>query len=297
MSTVFLFAFREYVQLVQTNGNPSYINWPMITYDTKVYKGVTNTIDFVVRNNERRPINLNGLELQATIQNQANGEILLTKTVNTLVALQGKAQLILDPGDIEDWPANYYDYVIQATDVNGIQTLMYTDLNKDTTGTFQLFDGVLRTQLPATEILQPQFTQTPLGNNDDIMYLTGAYPGDAQSQRANGMHTVAVYQTKWYGKFFIQASLTVDSPLPNEWFYVPLAVGQDPMYTFDSSNNQGPGPTLFNFSGNYYWVRFGYIPIWSPLVGNAGELYPNPLPAIATTVVNDGIFDKVLYKS
>lgn len=297
MSTVFLFAFREYVQLVTTDGDPSYINWPMITYDTKVYKGVTNTIDFVVRNNERRPVNLTGLILSCTIQDQATGEILLTKPVNSLVALQGKATLVLDPGDIEDWNANYYDYVVQATDVNNIQTLFFTDLNKDTTGTFQLFDGVLRTQLPATEILQPQFTQTPLGFNDDIMYLTGAYPGDAQSQRANGMHTAAVYQQKWNGKFFIQASLTVETPLPNEWFYVPLTNGPDPMYTFDSSNNGGPGPTLFNFSGNYYWVRFGYIPIWSPLVGNAGELNPAPPEAYYTAVVNDGILEKVLYKS
>ena len=297
MSTVFLFAFREYVQLVQTNGNPNYINWPMITYDTKVYKGVTNTIDFVVRNNERRPVNLTGLDLSCTIQNQATGEILLTKQVNTLVALQGKAQLVLDPGDIEEWPANYYDYVVETTNDNGIQGLLYTDINKDVTGTFQLFDGVLRTQVPATEVLQEQFTQTPLGNNNDLMYLTGAFPGDAQSQKSNGMHTVAVYQSKWNGKFFIQASLSNQAPLPTEWFYIPLTTGPDPMYTFDNSNNAGPGPTLFNFSGNYYWVRFGYIPIWSPLVGSAGELNPAPPQAYYTAVVNDGLFHKVLYKN
>lgn len=269
----------------------------MITYDTKVYKAVTNTIDFVVRNNERRPINLTGLSLSCIIQNQATGEILLTKPVNTLVALQGKAQLVLDPGDIEDWPANYYDYVVRTTNDNGIETLLYTDINKDTTGTFQLFDGVLRSEVPATEILQFQFTQTPLGNNNDLMYLTGAFAGDAQSQKSNGMHTVAVYQTKWYGKFFIQASLSVDSPLPTEWFYIPLTTGPDPMYTFDASNNTDLGPTLFNFSGNYYWVRFGYIPIWSPLVGAAGELNPAPLAAIADTIVQDGLFHKVLYKN
>jgi hypothetical protein len=290
MPTVFLFSFKEYIQLVSWDANPAYVNWPMIQYDIKCYKGVTNTLDFVIRNNERRPVNLVGLEMECVIQNQNNGQIMLTKPVEVTVPLQGKARLTLDPGDIEDWTANYYDYTVRVTNVNGVQQLFYTDINKTATGNFQLFDGVLRAEVPSTEILAAQFTQTPLGLADDIMFLSGAYPGDAQVQKAGGLHTVAVYQTKWIGSFFIQASLQNDSPLPQEWFYIPL--GQNsPFYIFDHTNNGDDGPTLFNFSCNAYWVRFGFIPVW------AGDQNPITVRDIATLVVNDGVFHKVLYKN
>jgi hypothetical protein len=291
MPTVFLYKFKEYVQLLQFDANPQLVNWPMTIYDTKLYKGVTNTIDFVIRNNERRPINLVGLTMQATIQDQLTGEVVLTKTVDVTVAIQGKARLTLDPGEVEDLNSGYYNYSIQNTDVNGISQLFYTDINQNGIGSFELFDGVLRTMLPATEILAAQFTQTPIGNNDDVMFVTGSYPGDAQTQRANGMHTVAVYQTRFLGKFFIQASLSNNNPMPSEWFFIPLQPGPDPMYTFDYNNNQGPGPTLFNFDLNAYWVRFGYIPVWS------GVDSPLSVDAFAQLIVNDGVFNKILYKS
>jgi hypothetical protein len=297
MPTVFLYSFKEYVQLLQFQDNPQLVNWPMTIYDTKLYKGVTNNIDFVVRNNERRPINLVGITMTATIQNQLTGEVVLTKSVEITVAIQGKARLTLDPGETQDLDAGYYNYTIQNTDINGISQVFYTDVNQSGIGSFELIDGVLSTMIPATEITAAQFTQTPIGNNNDIMFVTGSFPGDAQTQRANGMHTVAVYQSRFLGKFWIQASLTNSNPMPSEWFFVPLQPGPDPMYTFDSSNNQGPGPTLFNFNLNAYWVRFGYIPIWSGLVGSSGEYYPITLDEVAQLVVNDGQFISVLYKN
>ena len=291
MPTVFLYSFKEYVELLQFDRSPQLVNWPMTIYDTKLYKGVTNTIDFVVRNNERRPINLVGVELEAVISTRATNEIVLKKRVEVTVAIQGKARLILDPGEVEDLDAGYYNYSIVNTNVNGVNRLYYTDINQSSVGHFELFDGVLRSMVPATEILAAQFTKTPIGNNDDVMFVTGALPGDAQSQRANGMHTVAVYQTKFLGKFFIQASLSNNDPMPSEWFFIPLQPGQDPMYTFDYLNNGGPGPTLFNFDLNAYWVRFGYIPIWS------GIDSPINVDQVAQLVVNDGVFHKILYKS
>jgi hypothetical protein len=297
MPTVFLYSFKEYVQLLQFQDNPQLVNWPMTIYDTKLYKGVTNNIDFVVRNNERRPINLVGVTMEATIQNQLTGEVVLTKSVEITVALQGKARLVLDPGETQDLDAGYYNYTIQNTDINGINQVFYTDVNQSGVGSFELIDGVLSTMIPATEILAAQFTQTPIGNNQDIMFVTGSFPGDAQTQRANGMHTVSVYQSRFLGKFWIQASLTNNNPMPSEWFFVPLQPGPDPMYTFDITNNQGPGPTLFNFNLNAYWVRFGYIPIWSGLVGSSGEYYPITVDEVAQLVVNDGQFISVLYKN
>ena len=270
--------------------NSLQVNWPMVQYDIKIYKGVTNSIDFVVRNNERRPVNLVAMDIDCVIANQATGEMVLTKPIVSTVPTDGKAQLILDPYDIEDLNAGYYNYIIRSIDVNGIETLLYTDINKSSTGNFQLFDGVLRNEVPAIEIDAAQFTRTPNGLYDGVTYLTGAFAGDAQAQKTNGTHTVAVYQTGWYGQFFIQASLSNDTPLDSEWFHVPFDDGND-IYTFDAKNNKGDTPTLFNFNLNAYWVRFGYTPVWA-----TGQTYPTP-QEISSSIIKNGVFHKLLYKN
>jgi hypothetical protein len=290
MPTLDLFSFKEYVQLVQVDRNTQLVNWPMIQYDIKIYKGVTNTIDFVVRNNERRAVNLVGNSLECTVAFQDTGEIVLTKPAIAMTPTDGKAQLILDPDEIEDLPAGYYNYVVKTIDDNGIERLLFTDINKRVTGSFELFDGVLRSEVPAIEIDAKQFTMTPEGIYNGLSYVTGAFPGDAQTNKANGTHTVAVYQTKWLGKFFIQASLSPEPPMPSEWFDIRL----DPdtvWYEFNKHNNAGDTPTLFNFDLNAYWVRFGYVPIW------ANGINPVDARPLSTMIVNDGVFHKVLYKN
>lgn len=285
-----IYKFKEYVQLYMASPGSLRVNWPMVQYDLKVYKGVTNTIDFVVRNSERRPVNLVAMGLDCVIARQETGEIMLTKPIVPTMPTDGKAQLILESGDVDDFPEGYYNYVIRGMDTSGTETLLYTDINKTTTGTFQVFDGILRSELPAIEIDAKQFTQTPHGPYDGITYISGAFAGDAQSQKSNGTHTVAVYQSGWYGSFFVQASLSPDTPQDSEWFYVKLVDDED-FYIFDKDNNDTGMPTLFNFYLNAYWVRFGFTPLWAD-----GQTYPTP-QQLGTVIVNNGVFHKVIYKN
>jgi len=257
MAVVYLYKFIEYVQLVKADTNAPNINYPMIQYDIKVYKGVSNTIDFIVRDADRKFVKLIDYQLSAIIQtvdepNYAGPEILLTKPVQIVDELTGKARLILEPEDIETWNTGYYQYSIQVTDSQGCETYLFTDVNKSAIAQFQLLEGMARSLQPAIEIFADGFTPTPIGDYG-IIYTTGALAGDSQSQRANGTHTVAVYTENFTGKFWIQASLTNDAPLPDDWFDVTL---DNPnnfwSYTPDQKIKQ------FTFFGNYYWVRFQY---------------------------------------
>jgi len=104
------------------------------------------------------------------------------------------------------------------------------------------------------------------------VYISSGVAGDAQTGRANGTHTIVVYQTRFQGKFWIQGSLSNEPPLPAEWFDIKLGA-KTQYFEFTQSNN-AIGPTLFNFSMNLYWLRFVYQPITG----------------------NQGVFLKVLYK-
>lgn len=281
-----LFKFKEYVQLWLTNGNVPNTNAPMIQYDTKVYKGATNTIDFVVRNNDRKPVNLVGYQIEALIERVENPELLLQKPVQATDDVNGKAQLILYPGEIETWYAGYYRYSIRLTDITGKQSYLYTDVNRSTYNTFELLEGVQQALVPATQILGSQFTpfstqyynagapNAPVqldGYNN--IYTTGALKGDAQRMQSNGMHTIVAYTSgNFIGRFWIQGSLSTNAPQEIDWFDIKISPGNN---YFSYTPTISPPIRAFNFTGNYYWVRMFY--------------QANP--------ENKGFFDKILYKS
>lgn len=281
-----LFKFKEYIQLWLTNGNIPNTNPPMIQYNTKIYKGATNTIDFVVRNNDRKPVNLVGYQIEALIERVENPELLLEKPVQAIDDVQGKAQLILYPGEIESWYGGFYRYSIRLTDITGKQSYLYTDVNRSTYTTFELLEGLQQALAPATEIEASQFTPYALGyynvsapnapspsDNYVNIWTTGALEGDAQKLQSNGMHTVVVYTSgNFLGRFWIQGSLSTDAPQETDWFDIALT---SETFFFPYTPVDSPRIRVFNFTGNYYWIRMFY---------QADQM-------------NTGFFDKVLYKT
>ena len=272
MADQVLFQFKEYVQLWQTDRNVPNINGPMIQYNTKIYKGATNTIDFVVRNNDRKPVNLVGYQINALIQRVEQPELLLDKPVQATDDRSGKARLTLLDSDISDWSEGFYRYTIRLTDVTGKQEFLYTDVNRSTFGTFELIEGISVALAPAQDLPANKFTPYPYGQYDNT-WSTGALPGDAQDNRANGMHTVVVYTSNtWTGDFWIQGSLINQAPNHEDWFNILLA-GADGRFTY--TKEISPPIKVFNFTGNYYWVRMFY----------------------RNDPRNVGTFDRILYKS
>ena len=68
MSINFLYKFPEYISLVRYDPNIDRINMQSVQYNTKVFKGVSNNIDFVIQNNDRKPIKLFNNKLMVQIQ-------------------------------------------------------------------------------------------------------------------------------------------------------------------------------------------------------------------------------------
>lgn len=272
MADQILFRFKEYVQLWQTDRNIPNINGPMIQYNTKIYKGATNTIDFVIRNNDRKPVKLVGYQIEALIQRTEQPEILLKKPITIIDELAGKCQLVLLPGDIESWLAGFYRYSIRLTDVTEKQEYLYTDVNRTTFGQFELIEGMEVSLAPAVELDASKFTPTPAGEYENT-WNTGALAGDAQDNKSNGMHTIVVYtENQFLGEFWVQGSLTVQAPQDTDWFDIQMSPNSA---HFNYTASESPRIKVFNFVGNYYWIRMFY------------KIDP----------LNSGKFVKVLYKS
>jgi hypothetical protein len=279
MAKVYLYKYKEYVQLTQADKNVPNINLPMITYNTKVYKGATNTIDFIIRNNDRKAVRIIGLTLIAQIRpvNQVTNaknppDIILEKELVIVDETKGKAKLVLAPNEIEDWQTGSYRYTVKTINQDNETELLFTDINKETWNSFELVEGIASSLTPPVEVMGNKFTETPVGWDWDTKMVTGAIPGDAQEERASGTHTVTVYTNKWLGKFWIEGCLANEPPAANEWFRIPIGEGVD---YYEFKDDKKVGTTLFNFTMNLYWIRFVYQP----------------------TLQNKGKFTKILYKN
>ena len=275
MPTVNLYRYKSYIQLLRTNHGVGNTNYPMIQYDIKLYKGVTSTLDFVIRNNDRKPIKLVDYQIMVDIQNTnlplgSQPSIILTKQATITDETSGKAQLLLLPSDVGDWTTGYYMYAVRIIDGQGRQEFLYTDINKNAQGQFELLEVISVSAIPAMSILGSEFTPTPLAEYHTI-YVTGSIQGDAQTLQANGTHTIAIYLTEFTGRFFVEGSLNIEPPSQNQWFPIVLDSTQGSNIKFTNQS----GVKQFTVIGNYYWLRFKYT----------------------KDSVNTGTFDKLLYKN
>ena len=282
MSTIFLYKFAQYTTLIKWDQTIDRINMPGIQYDIKLYKDVPNHIDFIVKNNENKPLKLLNVRIEVQIQyadTPSNSswylpEILIKKECKIIDELLGKVRLTLMPNEIEIWKAGYYRYVIQMYDDDNLPEYLYTDINKSVFGKFELIEGVTASISPPIEFFEYQFTPTPVNWWQDTMWVSGAIPGDAQFSRISNLHNVAVYQDNFIGKFWIQGSLAINPPQESEWFNIRLTNTAD-YFEFTTYQHYFNGPIPFSFNISLYWIRFLYQP----------------------DAINIGRINKVLYKN
>jgi hypothetical protein len=262
MPTVYLFKFPEYIPLVRWDDRAPNINWPMIQYDTKIFKGVPNNIEFAIKNNDRKTVKLVDYQLEAQIQavnspSDSKGffpELILTKQCIIIDELFGKARLQLLPEEIDTWSPGYYRYVIRLTDGANNSEYLYTDVNKSAFGIFELKEGVVSSLAPAITIDSTHFTATPISSFNETCFVSSGIQGDSQTGRTNGTHTIAVYHNNFQGKFWVQGSLNNEPPLESEWFDIKLSADNDYLTILKDTTS----PTLISFTMNLYWLRFIY---------------------------------------
>lgn len=245
---------------------------PSVNYNIKVYKNNYNAIDFVVRNNDRKPVQLINSQLSVVIRNASTRTVVMEKAVVVTDEIKGRAQLVLAPDDTRNWPVGGYEYNIQVVHPNSpAPEFLYLDIANNATGTFQVLESVGGNLIPAQTFLASQFT--PVTNDWDAMILTlisGAIPANNQVGNNAGLFSVVVYQQHWKGKFKVQGSLENLAPNEASWFDIPISFDGEVFYF----NGSISSPTCFNFAMNLRWIRFVAIP----------------------DSVNLGTLDKIIYK-
>ena len=75
------------------------------------------------------------------------------------------------------------------------------------------------------------------------------FAGDGFYGRSDGFHTVQYNLTRFIGNVVIQATLSTQ-PEEKDWFTLP-----ETRYVLSSEDKNANGSFVYNFTGNYVWVR------------------------------------------
>ena len=258
MSLIYLYSYKLPVQMVLFDPKVRNNNMPSVNYAVKVYKNNFNTVEFVVRTNDRKPVKLIDCQLMVTIKNVNSDTVVLEKAVKVTDELNGRAQLALTPDNTRNWPVGGYSYNISIKRPNHPGSeFLYVDIDNNATGSFDLYDSVSGTLIPATTLMAHELT--PITTDWDEMSLnliSGAIAAHNQVGNDSGLFSIAVYQNQWSGTFGVQGSLSNLAPTDRSWFDITFADGTT-SFLFDGTI---VSPTPFNFAINTRWIRFVFVP-------------------------------------
>ena len=103
-------------------------------------------------------------------------------------------------------------------------------------------------------------TQNTHTGDSGILSVTGDnFKGDGYYGRSDGFHTVQYDLDNFLGTVAIQGTLAIE-PTSDDWFNITDT--QHISTTNDSSSSTSDGGFIYNFTGNYVWVR-AHVDNWT----------------------------------
>jgi hypothetical protein len=214
----------------------------------KIFRGISNQIDFQVRDLDRKPYALMNRRLYVVIKDQITQQVMIGKHAHVDDDRHGRYSLRLEPGEIDTWPVGKYTFSVIMTDCEDRDQLLYTDMDQRTVGEIDLSEQPLAVLRPSIQILPKDFytvLQGSIQRKD-----TGKFPASNTVSSASGLHTIGIWSNNWSGTVKIQGSLEDNPRNDLDWFDVETIVN-DPLdeliYT--------------NVFGRYQWLRFVQLPL------------------------------------
>ncbi len=221
------------------------VNSPLNYRKLEAFKGLDNEFWFYVKNQDRKPIMLNNLTINASLIFRENKNTIVAKECTITDYDLGTCKLVLKSSDIADANSGLYDLVLTYKNAEGLVLPLFADTNMRPTLTVEISEDAF--SVPLTT----QTTTTWLydGSTNNIGEKLN---GPKHYQKVQGLITFAVYTTGYTGKFFLQGAT---SPFPDDsdWFNLELGAATD-YHQFNAFTGIEP----FTITSNLYYVRFNH---------------------------------------
>jgi hypothetical protein len=220
-----------------------------------IYKGVKNTIQFELRNDDQKKqwINAKTFVFEMT---QTDGTRLLRKDVTILddgssTATKGKCKVEITDSNTLGLYDGFYHYTIKEVQSDGSETPIFVDVSYGARGQVEV-TGKAFPQLIDSTAITSFFSSLDSGST--TYYTTSAQDAGLSKNKNSALHTIAVYPDSFTGTLKIQGTLLTDpsaSTEINNTDYIDIS-----STAFSSATTV----SYINFTGNYNKVRFSYTP-------------------------------------
>ncbi len=247
---------NQTVDLVLSSDGINVDNRPMNQTKLVVHKGLTNQLNFYVRNRDRVLQNISTKTLYASIINPNTSRRVVFKPLSLVNSgTNGEARLDLTVGDLTDLNPGFYHISITESPDSGVsQNPLYANQNDRI-----ITDLEVRSSLeyePIASQSATTFTQTgntELGDPANTFVSSSMY-GNQDKNFRHSRHTVAFYMTDFVGNITVQGSALESAPTQEtDWYDINVQgdVG-DPAVPYGTAYN---GIDPFNFIINTNWLR------------------------------------------
>lgn len=220
------------------------VNSP-VNYDKKkLFLGFDNKYLFFIKTQDRKPLPLNGITVNASLIYRENGSTIISRKCQIVDYDNSQIEFFVKSTEIANLPEGLCDIVLSYTDNYGNTYPLYSDLNMRPAHTLECTNEA--GFIPKTSQIITNFNYI-----DGYGYST-VILGPAYFYKPNGYITVGVYCTDYTGDFYLQGA-TSAHPHEDDWFNLELGTQY---YYHNFTNFTGIEP--FSFQSNLQYIRAKY---------------------------------------
>ena len=272
MSSITLYSYRiNEIDLVKKQENLFLDNKTMNKKEFVAHKGMDNKFFISLRDQDRKLQNIYNTEIKADIIKYATNERVLTKYAKPMLE-KGQAELLLAEADLNNLSPGQYKISFKFLEEDGTSAPVFSDYNGGVICTLIVKEDANPTPV-ATQVANV-WNQTKNINFGDAsnVFTSGSFVGNKTYNFNNANHTIGIYTTGFTGNVYVEGSLGLEAPSSDDSNWAPISI----INTLDRIPFANiSGPTYYNFTGNFNYLRFKYSP----------------------SAANSGSFDKILLRN
>jgi len=220
------------------------VNSPLNYRFLKLFRGFDSQFFFFVKNQDRKPIMLQGVTVNASFINRVDRSTVVSKKAIITDYDDGSIKVILTVGESALFSQGLYDLVFSYTNDVGLVLPLYCDTNMRPNFTVECSEE--GDALPLTTQINDTFTTQVI--NTVTYYYSSALKATGYFNKPNGLVTLAVYGTGYTGNFYVEGALS-ENPTEGDWFNITLGSYTDPFYPYLA--HTGIDPWTFRTNVNY----------------------------------------------
>jgi hypothetical protein len=192
-TTAYLYQQITRVLLVDTSGGYFTARYdPVYAKTLTINKGVDNVLLFEFINQDQKPVNITGSTFVFRLIDQAGGQLLLAKDMETLSASTGRVKVVLNSSDTINIQSQPASYSIQRAAGDYVQAV-YTGADSAARADCNIVDSVFPSFIPSAECTVPDL----YGKNQYVGAAPTAFPDWALTPQPVN----SIQQTEFYSSY------------------------------------------------------------------------------------------------